>query len=182
MGGSLGELGAHLLRLWGAKPGVDGEGALPVMAGATGVTDGVVSAREAVVSSGLLVLIAGLAGEAERGDVPGAGGAGLISGEEQVTEDDKRASLGWPGAGLAGEGQGRVEVSGGFGVAGLPQVGTAEIGQNVRFDDSVTRFAGEGQGLLKIRDGCGTAALPEAGGPEGHQGVGFTGPFTGFAG
>ena len=61
------DLGADLVGFAGVEPGVEAEGLLPVVAGLAGVAFGVVYAGEAVVSAGLLVLVANLAGEDERG-------------------------------------------------------------------------------------------------------------------
>jgi hypothetical protein len=59
-----GELDADLIGFWGAELGVEGEGFLPMVMGLTRVVVGVVTVREAVVGSGLLVFVAELAGQA----------------------------------------------------------------------------------------------------------------------
>ncbi len=65
------EMGTHVISLRVAEIAVEHEGLLPVAAGLTGVTSGMVGAAEAVVRAGLLILITDLAGQAERRGVPG---------------------------------------------------------------------------------------------------------------
>lgn len=71
-----GELSADLSSLGGSEASVEAEGSLPVVAGLAGVAFGVVYAGEAVVSAGLLVLVANLAGQTKRGGELSAGVAG----------------------------------------------------------------------------------------------------------
>lgn len=85
-----GELGADLVSLGGAEIGVDGEGLLPVAAGLAVVTGGVVSTGVAVVGAGLLVLVADLDGQSERGGVLDAGRVGLAGSEEHFTKAVER--------------------------------------------------------------------------------------------
>ena len=79
---------------------------MPVVMGRTGVTGGVVGAGEAVVGAGLLVLLADLAGQAERGGVLGAGIAGEAGGEEHFAQAVECLGFTGPFADLTEQGQG----------------------------------------------------------------------------
>jgi hypothetical protein len=62
-----GKLGADLPGFWRAELGEQGEGVLPVAPGLGEVTVSVAGLAEPVVRAGLLVLVAALRGQAERG-------------------------------------------------------------------------------------------------------------------
>jgi hypothetical protein len=64
-----------------------------VIPGPDGIAGRVVAAGQAVVRAGLLIPIAGLAGQGECGGVPRAGLAGLARREQNLTQADKRAGL-----------------------------------------------------------------------------------------
>lgn len=78
------EAGADLVGFGGAEPGVEGQRVLPVAAGLAGVSGGEAGLAEAVAGAGLLVLVAGPAGQGERGGVLGAGGASLAVAQERL--------------------------------------------------------------------------------------------------
>ena len=80
-----GEVSADLLSLGRVEIRVKSEGFLPVPDRLAGIVRGVVTAGETVVGTSLLVFIADLAGQDERGGVLCAGVAGLVSREKKLT-------------------------------------------------------------------------------------------------
>jgi hypothetical protein len=68
----VGEVVADLVGLGDAEGGVEGEGALPVVAGVVWVSVGVVGVGEAVVCAGLFIWVAGLSGQGQGGAVVSA--------------------------------------------------------------------------------------------------------------
>jgi hypothetical protein len=88
-----GHLGADLFGFGSAEFGEQGEGLLPVTTGLAEVAVGVARLAEAVVGAGLLVLVAGLGSEVQRGGVLGAGVVGLASGNQHLAEAVERVSL-----------------------------------------------------------------------------------------
>ena len=66
------ELGLGKLDVWYAELGVEQQGLLPVAVGLAGVAGGVVDAGQAVVGAGLLVPVADVGGDGQRGRVLGA--------------------------------------------------------------------------------------------------------------
>jgi hypothetical protein len=83
-----------------------------VTAGLAEVAGGVAGVAEAVVGAGLLVLVADVASQAERGGVLRAGVTGLAGGEQDLTEAVER--LGFTGSvtRFPVQGEGRLKMAG----------------------------------------------------------------------
>ena len=77
---------ADLIGLGGGQVGVERESRVPLMAGLVAFAGGMVAAGEAAVRPSLLVHVADLDGQPERGGVLGASMAGLADGEEDFAE------------------------------------------------------------------------------------------------
>lgn len=92
--------GADLVGFGGAELGVEAERALPVAACPGRIPGGEADPAEAVAGTGLLVLIAGPAGQGERSGMPGAGGAGLALIQQCLGEPVERPGFIGPVAGL----------------------------------------------------------------------------------
>jgi hypothetical protein len=145
---------ADLVGLRHVEFGEEGERLLPVVPGAVGVAAGVVGVGEAVVGAGLLVPVADLLGDGERGGVLGTGMAGSAIGEKGLAQAVERGGLAATVPDLAEQGEGLLVVVGGLPVAAQPPMDYTEIGQRVALADPVVGLAEQGEGLLVVI-GCG---------------------------
>jgi hypothetical protein len=101
-----GEVSADLISLGRVEIGVESERFLPVPERRAGVVCGVVAAGEAVVGASLLVFVAEVAAQGERGGVLCTGVAGLAGGQKKLTQAVERLGLPRSVAGFAKQGQG----------------------------------------------------------------------------
>src|SRR6516165_2086800 len=102
---------------------------------------------QAVVGAGLLVAVAGAAGQGERGGVLVAGLAGLAGGQQGLPGAVERVGFPVAVTNLLAQGQRLLVVTGGLGVVALPVVDRTQAGQRPAITGPVTGpSAGPGAG------------------------------------
>lgn len=114
-----------------------------MLAGLAGIAGGVASFGQAPLGAGLLVAVAGAAGQGERSGVPVVCLAGLAGGQQGFPRPVER--LGFP-AGVADvlvQGQGLLTVTGGLTVKALTVAGLAEAVKDSGLFMPVAGLAGE---------------------------------------
>ena len=109
-------------------------------------------AAEAVVGAGLLVLVADLAGQVERGGV--LGGLAGCPAASRTSPRPLSASASPAGADLPEQGQGLLVGGGGLLVAALAQATVAEVDQALASPLRWPSLAGQRQGLLELAGGA----------------------------
>jgi hypothetical protein len=114
--------------------------------------------------------------------VLGAGVIGLAGGEEDFADAVERLGFTGSVAGLAEQGQGLLEVTGGLLVATLPKVGDAEVVQRAGRTGLVAGVAVQGQGAAVVACGLLVAALPPVDDAEVGQRFRFGGAVARVAG
>lgn len=144
----IGEAGADLIGLGGAEGDEEGKGLIPVVAGLAEIAGRMAGSREAVVGTGLLVLLAVQGGPAERGGEMGASVSELAGGKEHVTQSVERGDFTGLVANLTAHSQGLPLILGGFLRPTQPQVGIAQGNEGLGFTGSAAALAEHGQGLL----------------------------------
>ena len=107
---------------------------------------------------GLLLLVADLARQGERGGVPGARRGLLAVGAEDLAQAVERLGLAGLVADLLEQGQ-RLLIAAAPPVAALPQVQVAEVCQRPGLPGKVARLAGQGQGIAEVDGRPGIAGL-----------------------
>ena len=140
-----------------------------MVAGLAEVGESAAGAAEAVVRTGLLVTVAGLAGRIEGGGVLAAGFGGTPGGEECLTQAVERVRLDLPVTELAAHVEGPLKAVDGLLVAALPQVDLAEVGQRERLVAAVAALREQGAGLVQMIGGLLVIALPDLGETEVGQ-------------
>ena len=145
-----GELSAHLIGLGRAELSEEHKGLLPVTVSPTGLTGRLVTASEAVVSAGLLVLVADLGGQAERECVLSANVDGLARSEKAFTKAVEGLGLSVLVADLTKQRQGLPVAADGLMMAAQPRRDIAEGGESLGFAVPVTILTGQGQGPLEV--------------------------------
>jgi hypothetical protein len=126
-----GELSTDLFGLGNSEFGVESKGLLPVVPGKLGVTGALAGMGETMMGAGLLALVTDLVSQAERGDVPGSGVTGLAGGKERLTETVERVGFTGSLTDLTVQGQGLLEVIGGFMGAALLQADVSDSGERL---------------------------------------------------
>jgi hypothetical protein len=112
------ETGAGLIGLGGAKASVEGSGALPVTAGLERIARREAGVAKTLAGAGLLILVASLSGQGERGGVLGMRVIGPARGEQRLAEPVERLSLTDSVSVLTEQGQGLLLMANGLPITG----------------------------------------------------------------